>query len=307
MSESGITIVIPVYNRAELLPRTLASIDRQTMPPDRVILVDNNSTDSSAQVMEEWRRSVKDFPVLLLSETTPGAAAARNRGLREVDSPYVMFFDSDDEMLPTHIEDFARTLRQNPDAQIAGKPIRKCGLHGETGTGAFTTIMPEFQHIFRATLSTQRIVVSTDFCRSVGAWNEEILAWNDFELGVRYLLASPRIVHVPGDPTVVVYSQKRSITGTDFTSGAGRWEKSLSTCRTEILRAGRTDLLPWIDARYAILAAQYAREGSHRLASDLLRSILSLTPFPRRIRLLYHHNRLFGRFTWCLARLLFPC
>nr|MDE5981995.1 glycosyltransferase family 2 protein [Duncaniella sp.] len=81
--KSDITIVIPVFNRAHTLPRTLASVERQTMLPDEVILVDNNSADSSMEVMTAWRDKMAQggLKVTVPSETAPGAAAARNKGL----------------------------------------------------------------------------------------------------------------------------------------------------------------------------------------------------------------------------------
>ena len=51
---SPVTIVIPVYNRAHTIARTLRSIDTQTLRPAHVILVDNNSSDNSVDVMRAW-------------------------------------------------------------------------------------------------------------------------------------------------------------------------------------------------------------------------------------------------------------
>ena len=79
---SPVTIVIPVYNRAHTIARTLRSIDAQTLRPARVILVDNNSSDSSVDAMRAWADG-KDY-VTLLSQPRPGACAARNRGLDHV-------------------------------------------------------------------------------------------------------------------------------------------------------------------------------------------------------------------------------
>ncbi len=306
--KSDITIVIPVFNRAHTLPRTLASVERQTMLPDEVILVDNNSTDSSMEIMTAWRDKMVQggLKVTVTSETTPGAAAARNKGLSLVTTKYVMFFDSDDEMLPCHVKDFAETLAANPAAEIAGRDIEMRLLDGSSKRGYFRARDAMFHHIFRGTMSTQRIVVTTELVRRVGGWDASLRQWDDYELGIRYLLAEPVITELPGPPSVITYSQAESLTGTDHTSAAGRWEKALDTCRGNIIRAGREDLLPWLDTRYAILAAHYHNEGSRRLALSLLEKTLSRTPHPRRIAMLYHHNRIFHRLTWVAARILFP-
>ena len=62
----------------------------------------------------------------------------------------------------------------------------------------------------------------------VGGWNEDLFVWNDFELGARLLLASDRIFHLPGKPSVIVHQQADSITGVSFSSKAGQWEKRLT-------------------------------------------------------------------------------
>ena len=93
-SEVQITIIIPVYNRAEVVKATLDSVAMQLYRPIDVILVDNNSSDNTLEVLNEWKQAVEsdDFRVKVLSESNPGATAARNRGLKEVTTPYTMFF-----------------------------------------------------------------------------------------------------------------------------------------------------------------------------------------------------------------------
>ncbi|MDE7388508.1 MAG: glycosyltransferase family 2 protein, partial [Muribaculaceae bacterium] len=103
-----ITVVIPVRNRARLVEATLASVAAQSMAPARIVLVDNGSTDGTEEVLRRWADKRTD--TIVVSEPIPGAAAARNRGLREVESPYVMFFDSDDIMPTRHIEEVSRGL-----------------------------------------------------------------------------------------------------------------------------------------------------------------------------------------------------
>ena len=70
--------------------------------------------------------------------------------------------------------------------------------------------------------------------------------------------------------------------------------------------AGRPDLLKWTDGVSMILAAQYAREGSETLAARLYDAVMARTRHPRRMALIYRHNRLFGRLTWPLVRVMFP-
>ena len=115
-----ITVIIPVYNREKLLPRTLASVVAQTYRPLHVVLVDNGSTDRSLAVLQEFcdKYAAPDFRVTVCEELNPGAPSARNAGLRRATSEWVMFFDSDDEMGARLVENYVSAIGKNPDADI---------------------------------------------------------------------------------------------------------------------------------------------------------------------------------------------
>ncbi|MDE6573922.1 MAG: glycosyltransferase family 2 protein, partial [Muribaculaceae bacterium] len=92
-----LSIIIPVYNRESIVLRTLESVERQTLRPLKLILVDNGSSDGTLAVLEQWRQehAAPGFEVEVYSEPVPGACAARNKGLAVADTEFVMFFDSD--------------------------------------------------------------------------------------------------------------------------------------------------------------------------------------------------------------------
>lgn len=93
----GITVVVPVYNRRELLERALLSVLGQTVAPAEVVVVDDGSTDGSAAVAER-------LGVTVIRQANAGSSAARNAGLRHASTPWVALLDSDDEWLPGHLE-----------------------------------------------------------------------------------------------------------------------------------------------------------------------------------------------------------
>ena len=76
-----ITIVIPAYNRAHTLSRTLASIEKQNVAPAKVVLVDNASSDSTLSLIRDWAAKPHPFEVTVVAEQKRGACAARNRGV----------------------------------------------------------------------------------------------------------------------------------------------------------------------------------------------------------------------------------
>lgn len=319
---SPVTIVIPVYNRAHTIARTLRSIDAQTLRPARVILVDNNSSDSSVDAMRAWADG-KNY-VTLLSQPRPGACAARNRGLEHVTTEWTMFFDSDDVMAPTHVSDFSRAITSNPQADIIGRDILTRFIDGTERRLYFRAGRDAmFHHLFRGCLSTQRYVARTSLFRAVGAWDENLSGWNDYELATRLLMHTSAILRLSGSPTVTTYQQEESITGTCFSAHPERWQRSLDTIRSHFLslpdsNSRRLRWLDWLDARCMILAAAYEQEAmknkssadyegyaaAHNLSATLYAKVMQRTPHPRRQRLIYLHNLHLRRLTWLLAKSL---
>lgn len=261
-----ISIVIPVYNRAQLVKRTLASVAAQTLRPDALILVDNNSTDDTLDVLCRW---ATDKPwVTVITETKPGAAAARNAGLALVKTPYVMFFDSDDVMPPRHVEQVTAGLQAANLPQIGAFSVASTGIDGKRKIFRFRKGDPMFWHIFSSILATQRYAVSTDYIRQCGAWNESMRGWDDWELGMRLLKQSPTLSHIHLDQLIEIYLQAESITGIDFSSKRGEWEQALDACSATL---EGTRYAHFIDYRRAILAGNYVREGHPEYATNLTR------------------------------------
>ncbi len=261
-----ISVVIPVRNRAGLVKRTLDSIDAQTLKPDAIILVDNGSTDSTAEVLRSWAAGRPEVKVI--SEPAPGAPAARNAGLALVETPYVMFFDSDDEMPPGHIQEVTAALQGAGLPDILEFPSEFIKADGRRKTSPLRTGDSLKNQIFHSTLATQRYCAKTDLVRRVGAWDTELPAWNDLELGVRLLAAKPRLVQTRLSQPVRIHLHSDSITGADFSSKAGQWELALDHCERDL------DALPrykaFINYRRAILAGKYMSEGHPELARGLV-------------------------------------
>ncbi len=168
--ESLLTVVIPVFNREDIVGATLESLERQGLKCP-VVLVDNNSTDGTSKVLEHWARKQNKagWDITVVKETTAGAAAARNRGLQEADTPWVMFFDSDDLMLDGHLKRVHEAIVRYPDNDIIGWDVAVRRLDGSSATRNFADKDIMFRNIFNAIFSTQRYAVRTDFFRKAGA------------------------------------------------------------------------------------------------------------------------------------------
>lgn len=303
MSELKISVVIPVRNRCRLICRCLDSVKAQSLVPERVIVVDNGSTDGTRTAVEEWIRtnSQEGFPVSVCDEPSPGAARARNRGLQLVDTDFVIFFDSDDMMHPDMVKEVMTALKKDPHADVVHWRSRLIGEDGKMTYRKFNDSDYWRFHIYHAILSTQCFAVRTEYFKKIGQWDENLPAWNDWEVGVRLLLGNPVLLPI-NKVLADIYPQKESITGTDFHSKTGEWERAIDAAEKDVMDSGRKDadwICDLINYRRAILGAHYKKEGHPELAAPLLRMALShktVTPLRRvLLRILYHYTAWGGR------------
>ncbi|WP_025598288.1 glycosyltransferase family 2 protein [Burkholderia sp. WSM2230] len=130
-SASGISIVIPCYNGASTLARALRSCSRQPEAA-QIIVVDDASTDSSADLVLDYARSDPRVQLLHMPENG-GAARARNWGALHASHDLLAFLDADDEYLPGALAAANAFFAQNPaqvsvrlDVEYVGFPAEIC-------------------------------------------------------------------------------------------------------------------------------------------------------------------------------------
>lgn len=294
-----ITLVVPVRDRAAVVGRTLDSIAAQTSRDFRLVLVDNASTDATPEVLARWVKAHASDPFspVLLSESKPGASCARNRGLAAADTPYVMFFDSDDEMRPDHIARIADHLRRFPDIDLLRWDVTIIDDDGWSSVKS-PRFHDEMQlHLLHGSLATQRYVARTSLVRHAEGWNETLSTFDDLELGVRLIAAASKIRQLHGEPTVVIHRSAQSISGPDYSSRYREISLALDAIESTLHSLERHDDLRILAARRAILAAHFLREG-HRDKADamLARAMDSADGFDRlHLRTIHRITRLLGR------------
>jgi glycosyltransferase involved in cell wall biosynthesis len=101
-----ISIVIPLYDKATQVSATLSSVREQTFSSYEVVIVDDGSTDGSAEVVEEYLCAWPRFGarVRLLRQPHAGVSAARNKGITESSFDWIAFLDADDVWAPEYLE-----------------------------------------------------------------------------------------------------------------------------------------------------------------------------------------------------------
>lgn len=109
-----IGVVVPMYNVATTVERTLASICAQSYRDLDIIVVDDGSTDHSASIVQRWH----DPRVRVITTENAGVSAARNRGAAATDSRYLAFCDADDVWHSRKLEKQIAAISNSPDALI---------------------------------------------------------------------------------------------------------------------------------------------------------------------------------------------
>lgn len=112
-----ISIIIPTYNRAELIKDTLRSVEVQTYLNWECIVVDDGSTDNTAEIVEDFVKKDRRFKYLT-NHRKKGAQGARNTGLLFANGEYISFFDSDDLMHPEKFSKQIKYLENNPLCEV---------------------------------------------------------------------------------------------------------------------------------------------------------------------------------------------
>jgi glycosyltransferase involved in cell wall biosynthesis len=133
MSPIAVSVIIPCYNQGRFLAEALESVLAQSRPADQIIVVDDGSTDDTAEVARRYDR------VRCVRQANLGLAQARNRGLDEATARYVVFLDADDRLRPNALKvGLEETQRHGQCALVFGR----CERMDEQGNPLATTQPP---------------------------------------------------------------------------------------------------------------------------------------------------------------------
>ena len=114
----AISVFVPCYNHEPYIAETLRSIFAQTLQPERLLEIDDVSTDGSARVIGETLKECP-FPAELISRPNLGLSATLNEGFSKTDGEYFAYLGADDIWLPPFLEVRVKLLADRPDAVLA--------------------------------------------------------------------------------------------------------------------------------------------------------------------------------------------
>jgi glycosyltransferase involved in cell wall biosynthesis len=144
MTSRSISVVIPTYNRAALLGRAVESALAQTVAPLEILIVDDGSTDNTAEVCRAW-----GAPVRYIRTANGGVAKARNVGMAEARGEWVALLDSDDEWEPDKLAAQCAALDAASEARwcITGCTLIDGNGQPRAGRQGYEAAFPVFSEV----------------------------------------------------------------------------------------------------------------------------------------------------------------
>jgi glycosyltransferase involved in cell wall biosynthesis len=176
-SRVNISVVIPAYNAAHFLPRCLSSVFAQTLQPAEVIVVDDGSTDNTAEIARQLGARV-------VSRPNGGLSAARNTGVCSASSEWVALLDADDLWSPGKLR--AQSERVQSDTVLVYTGIR---IFGDDGVRQICPAADpaEARRVlrYRNPITPSSVMAKRDALARDGGFREDIRACEDWDMWVR--------------------------------------------------------------------------------------------------------------------------
>lgn len=274
-AETGVSVVIPTFNRRQLLMRALASVYAQTRPPQQVIVVDDGSSDGTGAAVN------RAFPqVDYLWQPNRGVSAARNIGIRFASQPWIALLDSDDEWLPAKLERQIQRLGESATAKVChceeiwirnGRRVNAGKRHLKPEGRIFAQCLP------LCAMSPSSILVHRSVWSTVGLFDEQLPACEDYDAWLRITARYP--VVLVNEPQIKKYG------GHDDQLSNAFWGMDRFRIRalqrllqdTALTDEQFQQALAVLTEKTTIYAAGAAKRGRHQEVAQLNQALARLT------------------------------
>jgi glycosyltransferase involved in cell wall biosynthesis len=218
-----VSVMVPAYNAAETILETLQSVHRQVYRPIELTVVNDGSTDSTADIANEFGRAHADseFHVRVVHQANSGLIASRRRGLAESTGPYLQFLDADDILHPRKLE-MSVPLLASGVAEVVVSRTKKFrrfeDIAPDLDAGPAlvewtpsqlrtSTITSNYWHSVGPLFLREVVVSAGGFPRNVNPVIEEM------EFHGRVKLLSPKVRYMPEVLNFYRVGNNRSVTG----------------------------------------------------------------------------------------------
>lgn len=189
-----VSIIIPLYNRADYIRETLDSLTRQTYQAWECIVVDDHSTDDSFNIAEQYSLKEKRVKVFRRSGVRKGAPVCRNEGMQKAAGKCLMFLDSDDLLGTDCLQERTAVMEQQDDLDFCVNNVSTFLEQPGDNTRNWSNL--SYADDVAAFLRGEGWQTSSTFFRASFAkqfsWSEEACSWQDWEFHLSILLSNPR-------------------------------------------------------------------------------------------------------------------
>jgi glycosyltransferase involved in cell wall biosynthesis len=177
-----ISVIIPAYNAERYIATAIKSCLSQTYAPHEIIVVDDGSTDGTAEVAESFPSPVR---VIRLSENM-GASVARNRGVQASTGDWLAFLDADDWFLPEKLELQRRCALENEQAVLVYTGFRVLNLNGSEYDGKLPQPRELFPRLrYRCVMHLGTVALRREAFDAVGGFDPALGVTEDWDLWLR--------------------------------------------------------------------------------------------------------------------------
>ena len=194
-----VSVVIPSYNHGHLIGRALASVFAQTYPSLEVIVVDNNSTDNTDDVLASY----SCFGLTILKVDNGGSIAySRNRGIAAASGDWIAFLDSDDWWMPEKLQQCANYfLRADLIYHRLILSNASPRRFSPVWSGTWELRHPIVMHLLTSgnPIATSSVVVCRSLFEQIGSFDErpELIAAEDYDAWIRFARITDRFTFIP--------------------------------------------------------------------------------------------------------------
>ncbi|BAZ10116.1 family 2 glycosyl transferase [Calothrix sp. NIES-4071] len=180
------SVIIPTYNRAELIEKTINSVLAQEFQDYEIIVVDDGSTDDTIKILKPYQRRIK-----ILQQANKGPGAARNLGIKHAKGKYIAFLDSDDEWFFWTLANYEKLIREYQEPSfICGSFINlQIGEHVSSNQESSAPTAKYYKDFYSYPgfalylFTTSSVAVKTQVIREVGGFSES--GFEDLDLWLR--------------------------------------------------------------------------------------------------------------------------
>jgi glycosyltransferase involved in cell wall biosynthesis len=197
---ASVSVIIPTYNRAMKAARAVASVLYQTFTDYDIIVVDDGSEDGTEGVMRQFGNRIRYIAL----PSNQGVSAARNRGIRESNAPWIAFLDSDDYWLARKLAAQMAFFRDRPEAVIC--QTEEIWIRNGRYANPKKRHQKPSDDIFESSLrlclvSPSAVMMRRSLLEEVGGFDEDLPVCEDYDLWLRIACRYP--VHLIGDRLIV--------------------------------------------------------------------------------------------------------